>query len=233
MTSLTLLKSSSQPNVGVVTTRCPSPKLNPSSASTPSTESIESKLEKLNLKLLENKLFQSNRHFYLSSNTKNHSISLYSIPDSFASSTSPSHNKHQYHTTAAPPPLSTSPSSSSSLSSNGSSSSCSSSCSSRSNSDCGNSSESDFSSANLSSSGSSLSNKAKKMVRFADTLGFELVTIRCVSTNQLVPPNNKLRRHMSDEDDSSGGSSLDDEDLFSSEDEELSGIWPFKIFRLF
>lgn len=161
--------------------------------------SIESRLEKLNLKLLQNKLFQTNRHYFM--RTSAH-ISLYSFSSTTSSSSSSSsssckpiisnttttttsslHRRHHHHH----------------------------------HSDDKSSSSSSSDSSSSSSSSIKSTNKAKKAVRFADALGLELVTIWCMNNHPV-----KARRLASHEDseDSSGGSSLDDEDAPSSNDED-------------
>lgn len=151
----------------------------PKSTLTTDPSSIESKLEKLNLKLLQNKLFQSNRTYFLRmgphvSYSARHSSPSWSRTETGLNTVQGTDETSDEKTTCT----------SSSSSSN-------------------------------SSSSSSDRKKAKKEVRFADSLGLQLVTIWCVGHSQPV----KLRRLTSDED-SEDSSSFDDEDLPSSNDED-------------
>lgn len=172
--------------------------------------SIESKLEKLNLKLLQNKLFQSNRTYFIRMSAY---LSTYSGRAFSAAPLTANEIRSEIKSTDQSETITPTTTTTTTTTTINSSSSC--------------SSISNSSSSSSSSGNGVEGKKTKKAVRFADTLGFQLVTIWCMN-HQSQPV--KLRRLTSEEDseDSSGSSSFDDEDTPSSNDEdELNGIFYF------
>lgn len=143
---------------------------------------IESKLEKLNLKLLENKFYQTNRILF--TNTANKStVALFSAKETDANESAEANGK---------------------------------------SSSVGESEESSPGGSCTSSSselGNQQKQSKKKMVRFADTLGFELVTVRVVSNNFLNDLSywNSRAGCQSDEDEDS----YEEECFLSSEEEDV------------